>query len=291
MAWSETMVAIQQFYNAFDLDRRVKVLEQSEPIIAYNRGGKPVDDSGHEYPVEADTVWIIKELDEKDNKDYVTGASMADENGEFTNIVGFKSNAEATAVAISDALKTVLDNLTGESVDPNVQAAIAAIASHFDDIDVEVTVDKLQGTVPVEKGGTGRNTLTSGQILLGNGTNPVALRAITTTVSSSTSVNIPTEGAVYSYAAPRSHATTTASSYGAGNATYYGHVRLSDTYTSNVGNASSSTGASQTALYNAYNTLQNQFDAFLGYSVSGNTLVVASNSGVSNGVLTLPYTS
>lgn len=56
---------------------------------------------------------------------------------------------------------------------------------------------------------------------------------------------------------PTSHAST-GTGYGAGNASNYGHVKLSDTYTSNVGAAANSIGASQTALYNVYTTLTGQ---------------------------------
>ena len=53
--------------------------------------------------------------------------------------------------------------------------------------------------------------------------------------------------------APESHAATT-NKYGQGNANNYGHVKLSDTYTTSVSgaNAAGGVGASQNALYNAY---------------------------------------
>ena len=51
--------------------------------------------------------------------------------------------------------------------------------------------------------------------------------------------------------APTSH-NSTGTGYGVGNASYYGHVKLSDTYTSNVGAAANAIGASQTALYNVW---------------------------------------
>lgn len=55
-------------------------------------------------------------------------------------------------------------------------------------------------------------------------------------------------------AAPISHAVT-ATTYGKGTGTIYGHVKLSDTYTSSVGDASSGVAASQKALFDAYSTL------------------------------------
>jgi hypothetical protein len=57
----------------------------------------------------------------------------------------------------------------------------------------------------------------------------------------------------HSYA-PISHAST-ATTYGIGTASNYGHIKLSDNYTSSAGAASSGVGASSTAVYNAYNTL------------------------------------
>lgn len=50
---------------------------------------------------------------------------------------------------------------------------------------------------------------------------------------------------------PTAHAST-ATTYGAGNASNFGHVKLSDTYNSNVGAAANSIGASQKAIYDAY---------------------------------------
>jgi len=55
---------------------------------------------------------------------------------------------------------------------------------------------------------------------------------------------------------PTSHASD-GTGYGAGNANYYGHVKLSDTYSSHVGAAANSIGASQAAVYNAFNDVFN----------------------------------
>lgn len=55
-------------------------------------------------------------------------------------------------------------------------------------------------------------------------------------------------------ATPTAHAST-ATTYGAASASNYGHVKLSDNYTSSAGAAASGIGASSLAVYNAYNTL------------------------------------
>lgn len=59
---------------------------------------------------------------------------------------------------------------------------------------------------------------------------------------------------------PASHAST-ATTYGAATASKYGHVKLSDNYTSSAGAAASGIGASSAAVYNAYNTLNSNLEA------------------------------
>ncbi len=76
--------------------------------------------------------------------------------------------------------------------------------------------------------------------------------------------------------APTSHAST-GTTYGIGNASNYGHVKLSDVYTSLVGAAANAIGASQSALYNAYKTLNDKFAKYLpltGGTVTG-TLILS----------------
>lgn len=65
----------------------------------------------------------------------------------------------------------------------------------------------------------------------------------------------------YANRAPINHATT-ATTYGIGTASNYGHVKLSDTYASKVTNGAAANGlaASQNALYNVYNTLKTRVD-------------------------------
>ena len=59
---------------------------------------------------------------------------------------------------------------------------------------------------------------------------------------------------------PKSHASSTASTYGAGNATNFGHVKLSDSYTTvnTAQTAANSVAASAYALQSAYNELKNK---------------------------------
>jgi hypothetical protein len=70
--------------------------------------------------------------------------------------------------------------------------------------------------------------------------------------------------------APKSHASA-GTTYGVGNASNYGHVKLSDTYASKVnsGAAANGVGASQNALYNAYNALNSSLNSMGGYDLIG----------------------
>ena len=57
----------------------------------------------------------------------------------------------------------------------------------------------------------------------------------------------------------KSHASSTSSTYGCGTASNWGHVKLSDSYTTSGGAASSGVAASSKALYDAYTTLNAKF--------------------------------
>lgn len=57
------------------------------------------------------------------------------------------------------------------------------------------------------------------------------------------------------------HNSNTAGTYGAGNASYFGHVKLSDNYTTSAGAASASVGASSQAVNSTYNKFKSQLTA------------------------------
>ena len=57
---------------------------------------------------------------------------------------------------------------------------------------------------------------------------------------------------------PNPHAASS-TTYGGATATNYGHVKLSDNYTSSAGKAAESVGASSKAVYDAYNSLKTSF--------------------------------
>lgn len=102
----------------------------------------------------------------------------------------------------------------------------------------------------------------------------VYIRYCTNDVWSAWVVDI-TSGNYTNYAPPKSHASS-ANTYGIGTASLFGHVKLSDTYTSAQGAASTGMAPSQTALYNVYNTLNTKFNSYLplaGGTVTGTVIL------------------
>lgn len=70
--------------------------------------------------------------------------------------------------------------------------------------------------------------------------------------------------------AVKSHASTSSSTYGCGTASNFGHVKLSDNYTSSAGAASSGVAASSKALYDAYTTLNAKINSVNGVVLFNN---------------------
>jgi hypothetical protein len=96
---------------------------------------------------------------------------------------------------------------------------------------------------------TGNVNITPANIGLGN---------VNNTADSAKSVKY---AATAGSATPVAHAST-ATTYGKSTGSNYGHTKLSDTYTSSVGDASSGVAASQKALFDAYSTLNSNIDYF-----------------------------
>jgi hypothetical protein len=61
MSWAETMYQVQQFYSAFELNDKVKNLENSFPVAAYadSTGEKPENVDVDNQNV--GSIWFIKE--------------------------------------------------------------------------------------------------------------------------------------------------------------------------------------------------------------------------------------
>jgi hypothetical protein len=81
-----------------------------------------------------------------------------------------------------------------------------------------VTMEDLSGTLPVSKGGTGASSFTTGQLLVGNGTNAISTKAISSSIINNANT-IPTTQAVYNDALLKSGGTMTGNILGNGTAT------------------------------------------------------------------------
>ena len=108
---------------------------------------------------------------------------------------------------------------------------------------------------------TGATKITVDTALSSTSTNPVQNKVVNTGLAAK---------------APTSHAST-ATTYGAGTASNYGHVKLSDNYTSSAGAASAGVAASSKALSDAYNEINSNLSKglvvdyeYISYSDSDN---------------------
>ena len=91
--------------------------------------------------------------------------------------------------------------------------------------------------------------------------------------------------------APKVHSSTSASAYGQGNSTNYGHVKVSDNYTSSAGSASNGVVASSQAVYNAYNTL-NTSKITVGHGqMTSDQRAININFNCNNGTIGLIFSS
>lgn len=100
--------------------------------------------------------------------------------------------------------------------------------------------------------GTYRSVAVNAQGHVTSGSNPTLGVAAggtgaTTAANARTNLGVP----------PTSHAST-GTGYGAGNSSNYGHVKVSDNYTSSAGAASASVAASSKAVYDCYTALNNK---------------------------------
>lgn len=104
-------------------------------------------------------------------------------------------------------------------------------------------------TVPVPKGGTGLTTLTSGQVLIGNGTGNVTTRAIdTTSGGTSGSTSLITSGAVYAGLSGKANSSHTHSYLPLSGGTLSGDLNFSHTSSATPGYIGWNTGSSRQRL-------------------------------------------
>lgn len=125
---------------------------------------------------------------------------------EGTNLFTFNGSAAKTVDITPSAIGAAASS-HGTHVSYGTSAAAlgtssagsASTVSRSDHVHALPALTSCTGTLTVAKGGTGVNTLKSGQVLVGNGTGAVTTRAIDTTAGgTSGSTSLITSGAVYS---------------------------------------------------------------------------------------------
>ena len=137
-------------------------------------------------------------------------------------------------ITISSSHPTISKSTnTTSTASPSAGGTFTAIDSVKTDSNGHVTtVNTKTVTLP-------STSVTVDSALSSTSTNPVQNKVVNTALTSK---------------APKSHAST-ATTYGAGTASNYGHVKLSDSYTTSAGAASASVAASSKAVYDCYTAL------------------------------------
>jgi hypothetical protein len=166
----------------------------------------PSADSGSALSVDADsstaatwgTTALVTGVNiERDAKGHVTGLTLdsikmpsnPNTNTTYTFAEG-TTNGAFSVTPSGGSVKSVPIHGLGSAAYTASTAYAAASHNHN-------ASNITSGTLGVAHGGTGATTFTSGQVLIGNGTNAVSTKAIDTTVTSG-SANLITSGAVYS---------------------------------------------------------------------------------------------
>lgn len=162
-------------------------------------------------------------------------------------------NAESISVSVNPAGTVNVDQFN-QAIN-SLQTQITTINDNaFFTTDSATTTINNEDYIPIQQSDGKKKTLFStlvaklnglitkiGTSTLGNSNTPIYLNNGT-----------PTQCNEF---APKSHAST-GTGYGPGNASNYGHVKVSDNYTSSAGNASQSVAASSQAVKNCYDAIK-----------------------------------
>ena len=181
-----------------------------------------------------------------------TGNGLTNNSGKVSVAYGTTSNTacEGNDVRLSDARKnpnavTFSDGITNTSYDGSSAKTITA-----------ATI----GAAPSEHTTVNATSSILGHVKTGTG---ITNNSGTISVSYGTAAGTACQGndaRLSDARTPKSHASSTASTYGAGNATNFGHVKVSDSYTTvdSAATAANSVAASAYALQSAYNELKSK---------------------------------
>ena len=176
------------------IEQTVNIEIGSYMVSFYARASAPVsleikEDSLNNYPLKYITI------DDTKWKRY--SASINIVKNEHVPIIAFLTRQADTQIDIKKIKLEKGNKPTDWTPAPEDKADVSHTHS-ASDINSGTLATSILPIIPVSKGGTGLSSLTSGQVLIGNGTGNITTRAIdTTTGGTSGSTSLITSGAVY----------------------------------------------------------------------------------------------
>lgn len=212
MAWSETMFIIQHFYNVFDVDKRLTNLEYKSPLISKSVDGLPILEE--DTTVEDLTPGILWFIEDDNNPTMIKAVSILDENHVFADPIPF--SIDLNNISLDETLTSLIESM-------------GLTANNFYDI-IKLMLEILV-VVPVERGGTGRTSISKDKVLVGDSNNTFKEIGFDTTPTSK-SENLVNSGALYNIFAKyaeKNHASAS-TTYGLATENLYGHVRIASDY-------------------------------------------------------------
>lgn len=176
----------------------------------------------------------------------VKSVAKLQENGQFSDPIPL--SVDLDNVDISQKLKNALQSKNITVSKDNAEEVLIELAN---------LSGEMSGTLGVNKGGTGKNSISEGNVLVGGANNTFEEKDIDT-VPTNGSSNLVTSGGVYtslSNLPPKNHASTN-TTYGIGNENLYGHVKVKN-YFDKEKISEGYTAAGYNALVEAYEELIN----------------------------------
>lgn len=240
MAWSETMFIIQHFYNVFRVDERLTDLEYKTPLVAKDINGSPENIKVED--LTPGTLWFIED---DNNPSLISGLSILNGDNVFEDPIPF--SVDLNNVSLDDDVKNIVNK-----IDPNTD-------NYYDLISLML---EILVTVPVERGGTGKTSISKDCMLVGNADNTYREIGFDS-APTQRSENLVNSGALFELMkkyAKKQHASST-DEYGVGTKTLYGHLKI----TSDLEEQSTdpdNTAASVTAVKDVLDKIDTYLDMF-----------------------------
>ena len=207
---------------------------------------------------------------------------MTTAKGNITTLQGDMTSAQGNISTLQSDMTTAKSNITTLQGDmTTAQGNISTIQGNVTTMQGDIS--SLQSSV-----GTNSNNITSLQGRMSTAENNItSLQTAVNGLGTASTKNVPVSGnasttevvmgddtRLSNSRTPTAHASGTAGTYGAGTSANYGHVKLSNAYTSSGGTADQSVGASSKAVNDAYTAL----------NASKLTMLVTNRQIVANGI-------